>query len=793
MRIRTRIIGAAMTVVAAVCVLFLSYILHKESTNAHAQLQETIAQTHQLLKVVTAGPLYDGNLQQLEANLDSFFRNPDLVEIALAEYKGDIKLSRQRAAPAAIGRNIEGRVVVTRGIDQLGEIRTVFTTANIEQRLIVARNGILLFAAAMLIAVGAVIFLVARGFTRPIDRLTEAARAMAAGDLNRTIEGGGAQELGVLAESFARMRDAIREKMADLADKNARLNQEIAERVRAEQGVRENEAALRASEQLLRSVLEQFPGTAFWKDRQSVYLGCNNAFARAAGLALPAEIVGKTDYDLPWAAAEASAYREDDRTVIESGVAKLNIVETQLQADGNIVWFNTSKVPLFDAAGQVIGVLGLSHDITERKRAEEALRHLNEELEGRVRERTAELVAAKNEAERANVAKSEFLSRMSHELRTPLNAILGFGQLMEQEPLDADQADNVKEILHAGQHLLELINEVLDLARIESGKFTVSKEPVPLMPLIAECLTLIGPQAEARGIRIIDAGCGCDQHVHADRTRLKQVLLNLLSNAVKYNRAQGTISAVCTPQGEALQIRISDTGSGLTPEQQARLFVPFERLNADNTAVEGTGIGLALSKRLIDLMDGAIGVESTPGVGSTFWLRLPAAAARADQAPAAPPAGDAGAVPLLPATRQSVVLCIEDNPANLRLVERIFRSRHDIRLITASAPGLGLELARAHLPDLILLDINLPDMDGYAVMQCLRENEATRGIPVVAISANAMPKDLERGKAAGFANYLTKPLDVGRLMQTVTAILSATGNGIEVAKALAPDSLSRRI
>jgi CheY-like chemotaxis protein/anti-sigma regulatory factor (Ser/Thr protein kinase) len=363
---------------------------------------------------------------------------------------------------------------------------------------------------------------------------------------------------------------------------------------------------------------------------------------------------------------------------------------------------------------------------------------------------------------------------MSHELRTPLNAILGFGQLLEMGIEDAEQADNVQEILRAGHHLLELINEVLDLARIEAGRLTISQEPVPLMPLIEDSLTLIRPLAEGRGIRIIEAGRDCGEHVLADRTRLKQVLLNLLSNAVKYNRERGSVSIACVHDGDAVQIRITDTGAGLAPDQQARLFTAFERLDADKHAIEGTGIGLALSKRLMELMQGEIGLESSPGQGSTFWIRLPASNGHPEPAhadggkPAAEAAHPVGA-------RRWGVLCIEDNPANLRLIERILSRREDIRLLSAGTPGLGLELAQAHRPALILLDINLPDMDGYDVMKCLRENPATRDIPVVAISANAMPKDLARGKAAGFADYVTKPIEVDRLMKVVLQTLEDAG------------------
>jgi signal transduction histidine kinase/ActR/RegA family two-component response regulator len=412
--------------------------------------------------------------------------------------------------------------------------------------------------------------------------------------------------------------------------------------------------------------------------------------------------------------------------------------------------------------------------LQRRDVAERNLASLNAELERRVEQRTAQLAASRDEAERANHAKSEFLSRMSHELRTPMNAILGFGQLLEQSAtLPAGNRGWVREIVAAGRHLLELINDVLDLARVESGKFTVSPEPVALRPLIEECLTLLQPAAEAAAVRLLEASRHCDVQVRADRTRLKQVLLNLLSNAVKYNRRQGSVNVVCVAEVDdavpGVCVRVSDTGTGLEPEQLARLFVPFERLQAD-TRIEGTGIGLALSKRLVEAMGGSIGAESTPGSGSTFWVRLPLAAGVAARVEPAtgetPPAAVASKEP-------TDVLCIEDNPANLRLIEGIFARQDNIRLLSALAPGLGLELARTHRPALILLDINLPDMDGYAVMQCLREHEITRAIPVLAISANAMPKDIERSKAAGFAAYLTKPIDVAELLRTVGDLLAA--------------------
>ncbi len=438
--------------------------------------------------------------------------------------------------------------------------------------------------------------------------------------------------------------------------------------------------------------------------------------------------------------AHGTGYRADHRIV---------------RPDGEVRWVHEEAQTETDGAGRPLRLQGTVQDITERKLAEAAILH------------------ARDEAERANRAKSEFLSRMSHELRTPLNAILGFAQLLQLEVRDPEQADNVREIMHAGHHLLDLINEVLDLARIEAGRLTLSREPVAVMPLVDECLTLVQPLADARRIRIALRREGCLHHVQADRVRLKQVLLNLLSNAIKFNQEGGEIALACVVSGESLEIRVSDTGPGLSPQQQARLFTAFERLGADQRAIEGTGIGLALSKRLTELMHGSIGVDSAPGRGSTFWVRLPAGQGMDPSMPAQSAGVSTTQAAVGPGAAPATVLCIEDNPANLRLIERVLAHRGGVHLLCASTPLEGLALAERHSPAVILLDINLPEMDGYEVMAALRERATTRDIPVVAVSAAAMPADLARGKAAGFHAYLTKPIDIDHLLHLVASLIDA--------------------
>jgi CheY-like chemotaxis protein len=357
-----------------------------------------------------------------------------------------------------------------------------------------------------------------------------------------------------------------------------------------------------------------------------------------------------------------------------------------------------------------------------------------------------------------------------------MNAILGFAQLLEHDPaLDDDQQDSVREILRAGRHLLELINEVLDLARIESGHINLSMEAVPVADLIDDCRQLVQPLAAARGIALqgeIDPALA----VRADRTRLKQVLLNLLSNAVKYNRDGGQIMLrTCRSGTHALHLEVEDSGPGIAPQRLGELFQPFNRLGAEHTEVEGTGIGLTITRRLVEMMGGTIEASSTPGVGTTFRVTLPLHADKQPDAPAALHVVAHG----LPAENHTTrcVLCIDDNPVNLKLIAQMLTRRPQLRLLTAHAAELGLELARAHRPDLILLDINMPGLDGYQVLRLLRDDPCLRATPVMAVTANALPRDIERGRAAGFAEYLAKPLELQPFLAAVDACLARTADG----------------
>lgn len=392
-------------------------------------------------------------------------------------------------------------------------------------------------------------------------------------------------------------------------------------------------------------------------------------------------------------------------------------------------------------------------DITRQKEAERALR------------------LAKAEAERANHAKSEFLSSMSHELRTPLNAVLGFAQMLEMgDGLSVTQLDSVAEILKAGSHLLGLINEVLDLAGIESGRMSLSLETVDVSALLRSCAQLVQPLASSRQIAVhVQVAEG--SAARADHQRLKQVVLNLLSNAIKYNHPAGEVRIRTESENLRLRIVIEDTGAGIPADRLDELFQPFSRLGADRTAVEGTGIGLVITRKLTEAMGGRIGVDSEPGRGSRFWVDLPLAQLAPQPAPLV---SEASFVSLMARQEQRYVLYIDDNPVNLKLVSQILDRLRHIHLVTMHAPEIGIEFALAHQPDLIMLDINLPGMDGYQVLQVFQSHLQLRHVPVIAVSANAMPRDIERGMAAGFADYLTKPLDIGRFLASVDAHLPDT-------------------
>lgn len=491
----------------------------------------------------------------------------------------------------------------------------------------------------------------------------------------------------------------------------------------------------------------------------------------------------------------------EDRTRVLNELIKSRANGTPLRCEyrlisrnGTVFWFRDEASVVRDESGRSLFLQGILVDITESKQTEAELRQHRCRLEELVATRTdelaeankhlrqdiverkrvqAELVNAKALAEKANLTKSNFLSSMSHELRTPLNAILGFAQLIEigtPTPTPTQMA-RLKEILHGGWYLLELINEILDLATIESGNLALSLESVSLAEVISECQAMIEPQAQQHGIQLIFPRFDRPLIVKADRTRLKQALINLLSNAIKYNREQGTVEVQCaTGTSEYVRISVQDTGEGLSPEKLAQLFQPFNRLGQENGTVEGTGIGLAVTKQVVELMGGVIKVDSTVGVGSVFWFEL--ISATEPQLALKECKSEEPTVKTYADTQQYCMLYFEDNPINSSLIkELIEENRPDIHLLIAGNGNLGIELARIHLPDAILMDVTLPDMNGIEAMEILFRDPLTASIPIVALSADAMPHHIVKGMEAGFFRYICKPFELNEFMFVIDEAL----------------------
>jgi PAS domain S-box-containing protein len=457
----------------------------------------------------------------------------------------------------------------------------------------------------------------------------------------------------------------------------------------------------------------------------------------------PGELVGKVNSDVLHTPEDLAAGLPQAMRQAALADGKWEGTVTRVRRDGSRFTAKVIITPRRNRDGEPVGFLLISKDITDDLRLEWA--------------------------EQANQAKTEYLSRMSHELRTPLNAILGFAQLLELDELSDDQRKGVGYILVGGRHLLGLIDELLDIAAVEGGRMPLTLEPIAVADLIAEAVTLIRPLAAQHGILLVDQPSTCHDHVLGDHQGLKQVLLNLLSNAVKYNRKGGRVELACEQvAGERLQIKVTDTGVGIPPEAFARLFVPFDRLGSERTSIEGTGLGLPLSKGLTEAMGGTLGVASTPGEGSTFWVELPitesAGQRRARGEPPPSQEGPEGGRPAL------TVLYIEDDLSNLQLVERIISRQPGVKLITAMQPQLGLDLAAQHQPDLILLDLDLPDMPGEEVLRRLQAEPTTAGVPVVILSADARPGPIARLLEEGARAFLTKPLDVRELLAVMDTI-----------------------
>ncbi len=572
---------------------------------------------------------------------------------------------------------------------------------------------------------------------RPVRTLAGAVERLRRGDLTARSGLAGATELGRVGRAFDEMAAA--------------LDDHLAERRRAEE-------ALTRSNRELGLILRAAGEGIFGLDLRGYGTFVNPAAAAMLGWAAE-ELVGQPIHSMiHHRGLDGSTGAPSDCPIyatLSDGTVHSGDDETFWRKDESSFPVAYTSTPIREA-GKIVGAVVVFNDVTEQRRAQVAR-------------------MAQEAAEQANRAKSEFLSRMSHELRTPLNAVLGFAQLLEMDSLTGEQRESVQHILKAGRHLLDLITEVLDIARIEAGRLAISPEAVSVQEIVSESLDLIAPLAAAEGIRLEDGvGGGRPRFVLADRQRLKQVLLNLTSNAVKFNRPGGLVSVAAEETSEGtLRISVRDTGAGIDPERAAQLFVPFERLDADRSGIEGTGLGLALSKRLVEAMGGALGLEQAPeGEGSVFWVEFrpadPPTSPRRDpdegEAPVPSHRGEAG----------RTVLYIDDNLSNVGVIRGLLAHRPGVTLLPAMQGRMGLDLAREHQPHLILLDLHLPDMPGQEVLDRLRADPETRHIPVVVISADTSGTEAERVQAAGAQAYLRKPLDMQQLLTVLDDALSAS-------------------
>ena len=629
---------------------------------------------------------------------------------------------------------------ILQGTQLRGGYRFGVSDASLRQSQRKLLGGLLATGAAGLVAAALLQWVLSGLLTRRLQALSAAVDRLAAGDQVTPLAVDGDEDTARLTAGFNHLALAMQQRLQALQD----------------------------ADQHQRQLVEALAEGVVFVSADGRVLGCNAAACRILGLSRP-QVMGHEPLPTGWHTRypDGRPWPTEDhpgRLALRSGQAVHDLTMQVHRADGSEVWISISSQPLRAASsGLPLAAATSFSDISARIEAERSLQTYNEALEQRVAARTTELAAARDVAERANRAKTDFLSRMSHELRTPLNAILGFSQVLRlrERALPAGVGEQLGHIETAGWHLLDLINDVLDLSRIESGTLVISQDAVALAPVVAECLRMVEATARAAQVQAEADPLPPDLAVRGDSTRLRQVLVNLLSNACKYNRPGGRVrlTVKVAAEGDSVVLAVADTGVGLSAAQQAALFEPFNRLGAERGSVQGTGIGLVITKHLVELMGGTLAVVSEPGVGSTFSLHL----LRADLA-SAPPAPDAAALAAADDVARWTLLYVEDNSANQQLLAEVLKLRPTVRLLCATDGLQGLTVAAAQRPDIVVVDISLPGIDGYALCRRLRALPALQRQPIVALSANAMSVDRKRGLEAGFDRYFTKPLDVSQFL-----------------------------
>lgn len=616
---------------------------------------------------------------------------------------------------------------------------TVYPKSLVQATAFSTARLILILGVLSLVVELAIFFLVLRKYiTRPLQDLMSAVRSIAKGNYGIQLNDSRDDEIGRISKSFNDMVVKVQQRSDELKE----------------------------SESYKNLLYETTPVGLALSNMDGKLVDINPAYANIIGRGME-ETKNLSYWDITPKEYDEAELEELEKLAKKGHYGPFE--KEYLHLDGHRV-----PVRLY---GRIITIKGENYiwssieDITQQKEAERQLKNINEELEKRVTLRTIEYQQAKEVAERANRAKSKFLSSMSHELRTPLNAILGFGQILQiNNELSPDDKEQVNDIVKAGEHLLGLINEVLDLARIEAGHIELSIEPINYNLLMNECINLIEPITQKYEIELVYKPAKENVTIRADRTRMKQVIVNLLSNAIKYNKKSGRVDVgIESLNNEFYSISVKDSGVGIKKENLNGLFEPFNRLDAEYSEVEGTGIGLVITKQLVEMMGGNIRVKSEYGKGSIFQIEIPKA--EAAEVVIAKEETEIAATAAVESSNKYNVLYIEDNPVNIKLVENLFTRRTNIKMSTAHTPTLGLELAEINKPDLILLDIQLPEMDGYKVLDILKTNKKTSEISIVGVSANAMPADIIKAEKAGFDGYLTKPLDITLFYETIDSFL----------------------
>ena len=737
---RSRLLLAALLTFA--CMLgLLQWNAQRQMTQA---LQQSLADQAQLLRPLSAAAITPLLVARDHATLQALVRasvGPQgLAGLEVVDAAGEQVAAAGDTGPAptmTLALSMAGQVY--------GQARVRLQDAPLDQASArLQRNGMLIGGLVLVGGVALMALLISM-LTSGMQRIVQASRRIARGELAVQLPVRGAAEVRQVSDAFNRMSAAVQAQLE----------------------------ALRTSERRLRSVIGVLSEGLIVQDRNGRVTDANEAAARLMGLSRDELMAASTEHPrarlarpgCDWLAPE----ERPARRALSSGQAQHEPLLKVEHADGRHGWLQIRSEPVAGPDGRPAFVVSTLTELTRHVQAEDALRELNQTLEQRVAERTRELALAKDAAEQASRAKSEFLSRMSHELRTPLNAILGFAQLLALQPeMSAADRDRLQQILSAGWHLLALIDEVLDLARIEADRMAVSMEPVALGPLSVQALRMAQPLAERHAVTLLpvpldDEGCW----VQADPRRLLQVLGNLLSNAIKYNRPQGRVWMRWKASGGQVGIEVHDSGVGLTPAQLEQLYLPFARF--DTRGREGTGIGLVITQRLVALMGGSLAASSTLDQGSCFALTL----ARADAAPgSASPAAQPLPPPLV-GDRRWRVLYVEDNASNRELMVQLLATQPSITLQTAADGLQGLALLKASPPDLAILDIDLPGMDGLSLCRHVRSDPMLARLPLLALTAQAMQGDLQRMQAAGFDAVVTKPIDVGLLLGELSRLLGA--------------------